>query len=69
MKDCYIYWDGEDVPEDERYIYYQCVECHRENGLGLLWPKENGYVNNTKCWHCNKIIYDKGGKTDEKNEN
>lgn len=67
IEDCYIYWDDENVPEDDRYVYYQCVECHDKNGLGLLWPKTNGYVSNTRCWHCDKIIYNKGNNN-EKNK-
>jgi hypothetical protein len=66
LEDCYIYWDDESVPEQDRYIYFQCVECHNKNGLGLLWLKTNGYAEKTKCWHCDKTIYDKGGEINEK---
>lgn len=60
-EDCYIYWDGEDVPEEDRYIYMQCTECHKKNNKGTLWLAKYGYGNWTVgCNNCPKIIHQNG---------
>lgn len=64
-EDCYIYWDGDNVPEDEKYIYFQCTECHKKDEKGKLWKAQYGYGNwSIGCNTCQKVIHqvNKNGK-------
>jgi hypothetical protein len=57
-EDCYIYWDGEDVPEENRYIYMQCTECHINNKKGTKWAAQYGYGDySIACHNCQKLIH------------
>jgi len=59
-ENCYIFWDGDDVTENERGIYFQCTECHEKNGKGKLWSAKSGYpVCDIHCEFCKKLIHDK----------
>jgi len=56
----YIVVDGEEMPENERKIYFQCLECHKKNGRGYLWLARNGYgAYDILCKECKRLIHDK----------
>lgn len=57
-KDCFIFWDGDDVPNNERLIHYQCIECHKKNRKGFLWQARNGYGSvDIFCELCKGVIH------------
>lgn len=65
--DCYFYWDGDEVPENERKIYWQCTECNEENGKGAVkWRAEWGYGKTLKC-QCGRWI-NKGNDAIQENK-
>ncbi len=57
-QDCYIFWDNEGVPEANRLIHYQCVDCHEVNKKGHLWCARDGYGNfEIYCEFCKAEIH------------
>ena len=69
-KSCYIFWDSDKVPEDERQIYLQCEECFRKNKKGFPWPYPLLVGRKTiKCNLCNTIIYQRIKKSKKNEEN
>lgn len=67
-KNCYIYWDNDEVPRNEQKIYIQCEECFKKNRKGFIWGASMLYGHNEiKCSLCHTIIYKRERK--KKNEN
>lgn len=56
-KDSYIYFDGEEIPEKERKVHIQCINCHKKNKKGKLWQAKNGYGPWNIICPCGEIIY------------
>ena len=57
-KNCYIYWDGEEIHPKERKIYIQCEKCFAKNKKGVQWGSSLFYGRyEIKCNLCNTIIY------------
>ena len=57
-EDCYIFWDGEEVPEEDKAIHLQCKKCFESNQKGFRWSKDLLYgKNEIKCSLCDAIIY------------
>lgn len=55
---CYIYWDDDNTPPNERKIYIQCEECFKKTKKGFYWGKSLLYGPHViKCNLCNTIIY------------
>jgi len=56
-EDCYIYWDGEEVPEAQRTIHVQCADCHKNNKKGVRWSALMGYGPTVRCCTCDHVIH------------
>lgn len=54
---CYIYWDDDSVPEHERRIYMQCVECFKKNRKGYPWSAFMGYGAAKIVCQCGYVIH------------
>lgn len=70
-KNCYIYWDNDDVPQNKQKVYTQCEECFKKNKKGLKWSKALLYGRHEiKCDLCGTIIYkrEKKKKKEESTE-
>lgn len=55
-QNCYVYWDGDEVPEAERRIHVQCSACQQQNGRGLFWPAWAGYGDKQIVCECGAVI-------------
>jgi len=60
-KSCYIYWDNDDIPQNEQKVYVQCEKCFQKNKKGFRWSLFYG-KHEIKCNLCNTIIYEREKK-------
>lgn len=69
-KNCYIYWDGpEVVNENDKRVHVQCEECFKKNKKGIIWGGNLLYGPKTiKCTECDTIIYKKTKRKKGTNE-
>lgn len=69
-KNCFIYWDDDEVPAAERRVYVQCEECYKKNKKGFFWSRKllNGR-HEIKCDLCDTIIYKREKKKKIKGDN